>query len=230
MNRALSKRWTRPDWLLPAGLIALTVVPVAAGAFRISQLAGGATVTPENARFFAMPLPVVLHIVGASLYCWLGALQFAPGLRRRWPRWHRLAGRLLVPSGLVAASAGLWMALFYPLPPSDGALLKAFRLVFGSAMFVSIVLGFVAILRRDIAGHRAWMIRGYAIGVGAGTQVLTNVPWLLLLGAPGELPRAFLLLAGWVINLAVAEYFIRRRAVASARERRRATVSRPAAG
>ena len=43
----------------------------------------------------------------------------------------------------------------------------------GSAMLVTIVLAFAAIRRRDIARHRAWMIRSYAIGLVAGTQVFT---------------------------------------------------------
>ncbi|MCP3145018.1 DUF2306 domain-containing protein [Pyxidicoccus sp. QH1ED-7-1] len=55
------------------------------------------------------------------------------------------------------------------------------------------------------------MIRGYAVGLGAGTQVLVSVPWFLIVGMPGELARALLLSAGWVINLAVAERVIRRR-------------------
>jgi hypothetical protein len=54
------------------------------------------------------------------------------------------------------------------------------------------------------------MIRGYAIGQGAGTQAFTHLPWILLLGTPGELPRAVLMAAGWVINIAVAEWIIRR--------------------
>jgi hypothetical protein len=136
--------------------------------------------------------------------------QFVAGFRRRRPGWHRAAGRLLVPCGLAAGLAGLWMALFYPDAPGDGELLRGFRLVFGTAMVVSLVLGFAAI-RRDIARHRAWMIRGYAIALGAGTQVLTNVPWLLFVGKPEGLSRALLLAAGWVINVGVAEWIIRRR-------------------
>ncbi|MBB5627283.1 DUF2306 domain-containing protein [Sphaerisporangium krabiense] len=195
---------------MPAGLILLSAVPVIMGAVRLDGLMGGAAVTPENARFFAVPLPVVLHIVGATLYSVLGAFQFARGFRRRRPAWHRAAGRLLVPCGLVAAITGLWMTLFYPWPPGDGELLAGFRLVFGSAMVVSILLGVAAILRRDIAGHRAWMTRAYAIGLAAGTQVLTHLPWFILFGTPGELPRALLVAAGWVINLVVAEWFLRR--------------------
>ncbi|MGW0592347.1 DUF2306 domain-containing protein [Streptosporangium sp. NPDC002607] len=196
---------------MPAALVVLSAVPMAAGAVRLTELTGGAEITSENARFFAAPLPVVLHILSVGLYSILGAFQFAPGFRRRRPAWHRVAGRVLVPSGLVAALSGLWMTLFYPRPVGDGDLLAGFRLVFGSAMVLAIVLGFAAIRRRDVARHRAWMIRGYAIGLGAGTQVLTHLFWFLFLGTPGEFPRALLVGAGWVINLAVAEWFIRRR-------------------
>ena len=84
------------------------------------------------------------------------------------------------------------------------------RLVVGSAMTLFIVLGLAAIRRRDIARHRAWMMRGYALGLGAGTQALTHLPWFLFPGIQGELTRALLMGAGWAINLAVAEWIIRR--------------------
>ena len=203
----------RTAWLVPAALIVLSAVPVVAGAVRIAELTGGATVTPENARFFASPLPVGLHNLSVSLYSILGAFQFAPALRRWRLNWHRAAGRLLVPCGLAAALSGLWMTLFYPWPAGDGEILYGLRLLFGSAMVLSIVLGVAAIRRRDFAQHGAWMLRGYAIGLGAGTQVLTHLPWILILGLPGEFPRALLMGAGWAINLAVAEWIIRKRLV-----------------
>ncbi|GII56849.1 membrane protein [Planotetraspora thailandica] len=199
------------SWLAPAALIMLSAVPVIAGAARLTQLGGGAAITPENARFFATPLPVVLHIIGASLYSVLGAFQFARGLRRRRPRWHRVAGRLLVPCGIAAGLTGLWMTLFYPRPEGDGDLLAGFRLVFGTAMVVSIALGLAAIRRRDVARHRAWMTRGYAVGVAAGTQALIHLPWVPVFGMPSGTSRALLVGAGWLINLAVAEWIIRRR-------------------
>ncbi|TMC09614.1 MAG: DUF2306 domain-containing protein [Chloroflexi bacterium] len=222
------RRGRRREWLVPAGLILLTAVPVIAGADRVGQLASGGPVTPDNARFFSMPLPVVVHIISASVFCFLGAFQFVPSLRRRRPRWHRLAGRLLVPSGVAAALAGIWMTLFSELPAGDDGLLTVFRLVFGSAMVLSLVLGFVAILRRDVASHQAWMMRGYAIGVGAGTQVLTSLPADLILGRmPEGVLRALLLGAGWAINLAVAEWLLRRR---PARRARVATAPAPPTG
>jgi hypothetical protein len=54
------------------------------------------------------------------------------------------------------------------------------------------------------------MTRAYAIGMGAETQVLTHLPWFILVGKPGESERAALMGAGWVINLVVAEWVIRR--------------------
>ena len=154
---------------------------------------------------------MVLHIVGAAVYAILGAFQFAPTFRRRRLGWHRVAGRLVVLGGLLVGFSALWMTLFYPHPAGDGALLYALRLVFGSAMVASIVLGFAAIRRRDVMGHRAWMTRGYALGLGAGTQILTLAAGELIGGPPSELSRALLMGAGWVINVAVAEWAIRRR-------------------
>ncbi|PRX96685.1 DUF2306 domain-containing protein [Allonocardiopsis opalescens] len=201
-------RTTPADWLIPAGLLLLSAVPAAGGVLRLTDLAGG-ELTPENARFVTAPLPVVVHAVSATVYCVLGAFQFVPAIRRRRPGWHRAAGRLLVPCGLAAALTGLWMTLTYSFPAIDGELLAAFRLLFGSAMALFIVLGLAAVRRRDFARHRAWMIRGYAIGLGAGTQAFTPIPWLLLVGPPGETGKALLMAAAWVINLAVAELIIR---------------------
>jgi len=205
---------TKSDWLVPAALIALSTVPALAGAVRVGQLASGAPVTPENARFFAMPLPVLIHIPSVIVYSMLGAFQFSASFRRHRRGWHRAAGRILVPCGLLAALSGLWMAHFYPWPQGDGQVVYAERLVFGTAMVVAIMLALNAIRRRDFASHGDWMTRAYAIGLGAGTQVLTHVPWFVLAdGKPGELPRAVMMGAGWVINVAVAEWVIRRRQV-----------------
>ncbi|ROO86899.1 putative membrane protein [Actinocorallia herbida] len=200
---------TRADRLVPAALILLIAIPVVAGIVRLTQLAVGVEITPSNARFFASPVPVVAHIVGVIVYGVLGAFQFAPGFRRRNPAWHRKAGRVLIVCGLVVALSALWMTLFYPRPDDVGDLLSGIRLVVGSAMAASIVLGFAAIRRRDFARHRAWMIRAYALGMGAGTQALTQLPWILTAGPPGRPDKAVLMAAAWLINVLVAEWIIR---------------------
>ena len=200
-----------------AALIMLSAIPLAGGAFRLSQLAGSAAITPANARFFAAPVPVVVHILSAGVFALLGAFQFVPSLRRRRHSWHRIAGRILIPCGLTVALSGLWMTLFYPWPKGDGAILYGLRLLFGSAMLLSILLGVAAIRRRDFAEHGDWMLRGYAIGMGAGTQALILMAGEMIAGPPTELSRALLMGAAWVINLAVAEWAIRKRSTPRSR-------------
>jgi uncharacterized membrane protein len=184
------QRRRRGGWRVPAALVALSVVPVLAGGLRLTDMAGLTEATSDTARFLIAPVPVIVHIVTATAYSTLGALQFSPSLRRRPRGWHRVAGRLLVPLGLAVALSGLWLTLFLPRPPGDGDLLTAFRLVFGSAMAMAIVLGVAAVRRRDIAAHGAWMTRGYAIGLGAGTQAFTLGLGLAIAGEPDELGRA----------------------------------------
>lgn len=211
------KQFISSQWWIPTSLILLSLVPVVAGAFRLTELASNAEITPDNARFFASPLPVVLHIISVTLYSILGAFQFAPGFRRRRRGWHRRVGRLLIPSGLVAALSGLWMSHFYALPASDGDILYGLRLFFGWFMVLSIVLGVVAIRQRAFVQHGAWMIRAYAVALGAGTQVFTHIPLLLFPPSGSELPRALAMGAGWVINLIVAEWLIRKRLTSQTR-------------
>jgi len=209
---AITMHSKKSNWLVPTALIALSMVPALAGTIRLAQLASNAAITPENARFFASPLPVLIHVTSVIVYSVLGAVQFSASARRVRRGWHRTAGRILIPAGVLAALSGLWMTQCYPWPPGDGALLYIERLVFGCAMVLSIALGVNAIRRRDFVSHGAWMTRAYAIGLGAGTQVLTHLPWVVLVGGkPGETPRAVMMGAGWVINVVVAEMLLRRR-------------------
>jgi uncharacterized membrane protein len=193
---------------VPLALVALAAVPAIAGSLRLLELAGGPQVIPADARFTTSPLAVVVHIVSAVTYAVLGAFQFSATLRRRRPRWHRRAGRLLVVLGLAVALSALWMTVFYARHPGNGELAYLFRLAFGSGMAASIVLGFAAIRRGDVDRHRAWMIRAYALALGAGTQAFTQGIGGAVLGS-SELVRDLMLGAGWVVNLAVAELVIR---------------------
>ena len=196
-------------WIVPSGLVLLSLVPAIAGTARLNELINGAEITAANQRFFDMPLPVILHILSVIPYSLIGAFQFSAEFRRRHRTWHREAGKLLVLCGMMAALSGLWMTLAYPWANNDGEAVFVERLVFGSGMLVSILLAIDAIRRRNFSSHGEWMIRAYAIGLGAGTQVFTHLPFFLLVGKPGELGRGVMMGAGWVINVIVAEWIIR---------------------
>jgi uncharacterized membrane protein len=194
---------------VPFALVALVLVPAIAGSLRLVELAGGPQLIPANPRLTASPVPVLVHIISALTYALLGAFQFSASLRRRRPGWHRAAGRVLVLLGLGVAFSALCLTLFYPRQPGTGALAYVFRLAFGSGMAASIILGFTAIRRGDVARHRAWMTRAYALALGACTQVFTQGIGKAVFGT-SELTTDLCLGAGWAINLAVAEYVIRR--------------------
>ena len=88
---------------MPVALVALSAIPLTAGALRLIQLAGGPAVIPADHRFAGFPVPLVMHILAATIYALGGILQFVPRFRRRHPVWHRRAGRVLVVAGLLVA-------------------------------------------------------------------------------------------------------------------------------
>ena len=61
------------------------------------------------------------------------------------------------------------------------------------------------------------MTRAYAIGVAAGTQALLLIPGAMLFGPADEPSRTVIMGVAWLLNLAVAEGIIRRRARHAAR-------------
>lgn len=199
----------KADFAAPALLLLLSFVPVLGGVVRLHSLSASASSSPEDARFLAAPVPVVIHLVAATVYALLGAFQFSDGLRARWPRWHRHAGALLVGCGFVVALSGVWMTLRYAIPEGlQGPLLFWVRLLVGVGMAASLAKGLLSVLRRDFAAHRAWMMRAYALAQGAGTQAVLMLPIILLVGPPLGLTRDLLMTAAWALNLLLAEWLI----------------------
>lgn len=202
----------RFEWRTITALLALCAVPVAAGAVRLHALAAGGPVNPANLRFFQAPLPISVHIVSATLYCVLGALQFSTSLRLRYPRSHRMGGVLAASCAVLAALTGVSMTLALGWSgPLQGPLLWGARLLSAGAMALAIAVGLAAIARRQLRRHRLAMLHAWAIGAGAGTQVLVSAPFLVFQGSVDGLLRDALMAAGWLINLAVAQWLSRRR-------------------
>jgi uncharacterized membrane protein YozB (DUF420 family) len=194
---------------VPAAFVVLSLVPLTAGALRLVEVAGGPAVLPPDARFTGFPAALVVHIVGSAVFALVGVLQLVPRFRRRHLTWHRRAGRVVAVAGLLVALSALWLTVAYEPRAGSGEVLRVLRVVFGSGMVACLVLGFVAIRRHDVAAHRAWMARAYAIGLAAGTQVVTQSLGAAVFG-DGVLAADLAKGAGWVVNLAVAEWVVRR--------------------
>jgi uncharacterized membrane protein len=206
-----TRRPSGAGWPVAVTLVVLSVIPLSAGALRLVQLAGGPDLMPADDRFDGFPAALVVHIVGSACFALLGIGQLLTRFRRRHPTWHRSSGRVLIAAGLAVVGSALWLTLGYPAHPGTGPVLFASRVVVSVAMGAFLVLGFTAIRRRDITAHRAWMVRAYALALGAGTQAFTEGFTEAVVGV-GELSGDLAKLAGWVINLAVAEWAIRRTA------------------
>ncbi|MDQ0726516.1 DUF2306 domain-containing protein [Microbacterium sp. W4I20] len=208
------RRRPKSGWPAITGLLLLSALPVLGGVLRLTEVSAGA----EGASPLTSTVALIAHIVSMTVFCLIGAFQFSPALRTRH-RWHRAAGRVLIPAGFLAASSALWLAVFFGGHPDELAL-AMIRLVFAVAMTVFLLRSVIAIRRRDFAAHGAWMTRAYAIAVSGGTQALVFALWTIPLGEVDAFGEAWLVAAAFVINSAVAELLIRRRA-----GRQRRTVS-----
>ena len=202
----------KSEWFILIGLLLLSLIPCVGGIFRLLELGSGDPgFMPENPRIQSAPTPVIFHLLSVVPYCILGAFQFLPSFRKKHLNWHRLVGRLLVGAGIVSALSGLWMTHYYSFPNDlQGDLLYVVRILVGIAMIVFIMLGLSSVLKKRIMQHQAWMIRAYALGQGAGTQVLITIPWLLTVGEPMGFVRDILMSLAWVINILVGEWAIKK--------------------
>jgi hypothetical protein len=193
-------------------LVVLGLLPLlpAAGRMvvRFADVGAPPEMLADTSRFFVMPVPVVLHIVSACLFTLVGALQFSTTLRRS--PWHRLSGRVMVVAGILAAASGLWLTNFYPPLGNEGPLLYWFRTAAGLGMLWFLVQGYLAARRRRFDEHRPHMIRAFALGLGASTQMLIGIPVLLIFGEPTPIVGDLMLGAGWLINLTVAQWALAR--------------------
>ncbi|WP_157751533.1 DUF2306 domain-containing protein [Actinoplanes derwentensis] len=73
------------------------------------------------------------------------------------------------------------------------------------ALTAELVLGVVTARRRDFTAHRAWMIRGYAVGIGVGTQLFTQPAWLVASGPFTPASRTGTMAAARLIDILVSE-------------------------
>lgn len=204
--------WTK-TWRLPALLLCLGIIPLLSVGYHFFTMTQGivfdiAPADPAEQTYIDNPVPILLHLVPVILFTLLGPFQLTPRARAKWPLLHRVSGRIFVVAGVMAGLSGLYMNEVFP--PIGGPAKYWGTLLFGVLMTFSILRGLWAVLNRDIPRHRAWMIRAYAIGIGATTQRLIIIPMFLAFGGLNDLTIGVAMWGGWVINLVVAEWIIGR--------------------
>ena len=135
-----------------------------------------------------------------------GPSQFRADLRDRYRRLHRVLGRVYVIAGLGTGATGLFMSVY----SFGGPITHAGFGVLAVLMLASTGLAFARIRAGDVASHREWMLRSFAL-VFAGVTLRIELP-LLVAAYGGEFPLAYLWVSwlAWVPNLLWAEWWIRR--------------------
>jgi hypothetical protein len=179
---------------------------------------------------------LVAHILTALVALVLGPLQFVPAVRARG-RVHRAIGRCYLLAGVLPSSlAAVPVALLSGRPLTQVALTVA-----AAGWLATGLLAHRAARRRDFEAHRAWMTRNYALTFLAVTSrvlvplmLLAQLPFRASGGRPSFAAESSTLIPigqtlGWMVNLAVAETMIRRRARGT-RGARRTAGAAPGAG
>jgi hypothetical protein len=153
--------------------------------------------------FVARPWGIYPHALFGTIALALGPFQFRRNiLRRAWL--HRAMGKAYVFSAMLTGLAGLYMSIY-----SFGGTVT--HLGFGGlavALLVCTAAAFVKIQNREIARHREWMIRSFAMLFSAVTLRIM-VPFLAV--ALGGFEPAYLWVSWlcWVPNLIGAELYVR---------------------
>lgn len=158
-----------------------------------------------RAAFEANRAVVYVHVFASSIALLLGPFQFMDGLRARRLNLHRWMGRLYLGVGvLLGGLAGLHMAFF-----AYGGIVS--QLGFGALAVAWLYTGFrayAAIRAKDIAAHRRWMLRNFALAFGAVTLRLW-LPGSVVAGIPFDLAYPAIAWLCWVPNLVAAEWLLK---------------------
>jgi len=193
-------------WLAWGGMALISTI-IALVSLR--YLAGKGPV-PEVTAFNRYFNPwIKVHVAGAASALLLGAAQFVPAIRARWPVSHRIGGRLYVLGCLIGGVSALILAA----GTSAGAIAGAGFGALGGAWLTATGVAVYNILKGNVTAHRRWMIRSFALTLAAVT-LRVYLPLSSLLALDFLVAYRAVSWLCWVPNILLAEWFLGRRAFA----------------
>ena len=182
----------------------MAFLAVAIAGYALRGMASPSARPPFMADLFARdPLVMVFHIGGGSAALLIGAVQVNRRIRSRFLYLHRWLGTGYAVAVLLAGTAALAMA-----PSSLGGMVT--HLGFGGlgvCWLVTTILAVRSILRLDIAAHRRWMYRSYALTLAAVTLRI-YMPLSFALGIGFEDAYRVVSWLCWVPNLVIVEAWL----------------------
>lgn len=145
-----------------------------------------------------------LHIAGAATALLLAPTQLLPGLRAKGRPWHRWLGRVYVVACLAGGAGGFVSAFGSTAGPIATAGFASLAVCWITAN----VMGWKRATQRRFVEHRRWMIYSFAMTFAAVTLRL-GLPIAPILHHPFVEGYRVMAWASWLINLAVAELYLR---------------------
>ena len=187
-------------------VVALAFVGVVSAIQRTSLLAQSVPLTDFfNGRFAQHPVLTLLHILPGLIFCILGPLQFATKIRRNYPTFHKWSGRVYVVAGIFIGISALILVYVLGLA---GIAETVNVTLFASLFLIFLGLAVYRIRRREVAAHREWMIRAFALGLASASLRLI----FLIVTAVSDFSFAeSFLIALWIsfpLHLVIAELWI----------------------
>jgi hypothetical protein len=160
--------------------------------------------------FAHYPFLTLAHIIPGFLFMVLGPLQFSSTIRVRHLKWHRRNGLVFLCCGAIVGGSALVMS--FAMPAIGGLNQAAATTLFGSFFLFALGKAYWHVWRREIALHREWMIRAFAVGLAVAT--IRPIIGFFFATSPltGLTPREFFGAAFWigfVLQLMAAEAWIR---------------------
>jgi hypothetical protein len=184
-------------------LLFFSAIPIMMSLARTAQIPLGA-LPLDAAKFLPIPGWHWFHALAGALFGVLGPLQFAGVLQRRFGALHRLTGRVFAAAGFVLGGSGV--AIFLQVSNSNSLFVDVMRVAAGAALILSLAVALLRIRQGNVADHRAWMIRAYAIGMGSGAVSIVFFPIFLVTGAVDGLVFDLVFVACWLFCIVVAEF------------------------
>jgi hypothetical protein len=149
-----------------------------------------------------------IHVFTSMLPLLAGFTQFAPWVLAKRPAIHRAMGRVYVFTVcFVTGPASLVMAFY-----ANGGITSRIAFVILALLWlITTAMGWRRVLHRDFAKHREWMIRSYALTLSAIALRAWKYGIVFVFEPPPMDVYRIVAWLGFVPNLLVAEWLIRRR-------------------
>jgi len=190
---------------IPFYLISVFSVLVALGSWRFLGLGFDLSFPGFEDHLEVRRTVFALHVTLAPVALALGVVQFMPRLRARRPALHRWTGRIYAVCVLVSGIAGFWLGLFAPGGwfAGVGFMVLAVLWIWATGKAV------LHACNRELADHRVWMIRSFALTF-AGVTLRIYLAGYMLSDVSYVDASPVLAWICWVPNVLIAEWWLAR--------------------